>query len=343
MKKYKDRRVARLTLFGYGEMIPDERAADSEEDIGMKRKKLLTAALMMLAMLIFCGCGRQQANNEADVAIVAQMTGTEPEDSMAVTSEQETAEPEATAVTEETKPAREIAKPMSEPEAAPEPEATKETEPAAEVKPMEETEPEEEAKPDSQAGEPAPEPETEPELETVDTESEKPEAEPPATDEDETAAEAAEKPIPPVGETLKPVERKVEITVPAKYADEKYQTGEITWNEDGSAMYRLTEAEYEQLLEEVHADIQKELDRMCASFYFPNFYSMTANEDCTVFTVVCLSIETSKAEQRSIPKVYELGRKYAAYQGAEPGNIHIDYMTMRGNTFVMRDSDKDDR
>ena len=48
-----------------------------------------------------------------------------------------------------------------------------------------------------------------------------------------------------------------------------------------------------------------------------------------------------KAEQRSIPEVYDLGMKYAAYPGTEPDNIHIDYMTKIGNTFVMRDSEKD--
>ena len=139
------------------------------------------------------------------------------------------------------------------------------------------------------------------------------------------------------------VQRTIEITVPAEYADVRYRIGEITWNPDDSATYRLTEEEHTQLLAEVHSDIQRELNEMCASPYFLDFFSMTANEDCTVFTVVCLSIETTEAEQKSIPQLYEFGKKFAAYEGREPGNIHIDYMNKIGNTFVMRDSERDER
>ena len=115
----------------------------------------------------------------------------------------------------------------------------------------------------------------------------------------------------------------------------------MTRNPDGSVTYLMTEKEHEELLDAVHADIQRELDEMCASPYFPNFFSITANEDCTVFTVVCLSVETSMAEQGSLRQIYELGRIYTAYRGVKAGNIHIDFMNQIGNTFVMRDSDKD--
>lgn len=136
-------------------------------------------------------------------------------------------------------------------------------------------------------------------------------------------------------------EPKIELTIPAEYADVRYRIGEITWNADDSVTYRLTEEEHEQLLAEVHADIQRELNEMCMSSCFLDFFSITANEDCSVFTVVCLAIETTRAEQESLPQLYEFGRKYAAYQGTEPGNIHIDYMNKMGITFFSRDSDRD--
>ena len=123
----------------------------------------------------------------------------------------------------------------------------------------------------------------------------------------------------------------------------RYRIGEITWNPDDSATYRLTEEEHIRLLEEVRSDIQQELNEMCASPYFLDFFSIEANEDCSVFTVVCLSVETTMAEQESIPQLYEYGKKFAAYEGSEPGNIHIDYMTKLGNTFVTRDSERDER
>ena len=139
-----------------------------------------------------------------------------------------------------------------------------------------------------------------------------------------------------------PEEERSDFVIPAVYAEPSYQIGEVEWNSDGSMTYRLTKEEHERLLQEVHAYVQEELDMMCASMFFPHFDSMTANEDCRVFTVVVLDIETSKAEQKSIPQLYKLGRMYAAYQGVEPGNIHIDYMTKMGNTFVTRDSEKDE-
>ena len=131
--------------------------------------------------------------------------------------------------------------------------------------------------------------------------------------------------------------------MPAKYADVRYRVGEVTWNPDDSATYRLTEEEHDRLLAEVQSDIQQELNEMCASPYFLDFSSIEANEDCTVFTVVCLSIETTMAEQESVSRIYEYGKKFAAYEGSEPGNIHIDYMNKIGNTFVMRDSERDER
>ena len=193
----------------------------------------------------------------------------------------------------------------ADPSEGAEAEKTAETaEPAAETEPAAEPEPAAEAEPAADA-----EPETEPVTEA------------------ETVAE--------------PEPSKIEITVPAKYTDVSYRVGEVTWNADDSATYRLTEEEHERLLAEVHNDIQRKLDEMCASSYFMDFDSITANDDCTVFTVVCLSIETSRAEQESLSKIYDFGRMYAAYRGEEPGNIHLDFMTKIGNTFVMRDSHSD--
>ena len=133
-------------------------------------------------------------------------------------------------------------------------------------------------------------------------------------------------------------ERELLITVPAEYAEPGYEIGEMTRGADGSVTYRLTEGEHRELLDSVRADIQEELDTMCSSRFFPHFDSMTVNDDCTVFTVVVLDIETSRAEQTSIPRIYELGQRYAAFSGTKAENIHIDYMTKIGNTFVTRDS-----
>ena len=162
-----------------------------------------------------------------------------------------------------------------------------------------------------------------------------------ASEETELTAEelAVEAPAPEEAEN----QRSIEITVPAEYADVRYRIGEVTWNPDDSATYRLTEEEHAGLLAEVRSDIQRELNEMCQSPYFLDFFSIQANEDCSAFTVVCLSIETTMAEQESIPQLYEYGRKFAAYEGREAGNIRIDFMTKLGNTFVVRNSEQDER
>ena len=223
----------------------------------------------------------------------------------------------------------------TEPEVSAEPEAG--TEPEVSAEPKASAEPEKEAESDK----PEPAVTEEEKAEAPQAEETEPAEETETSEETVLIAEEPEETEPEVEEPE--VQRTIEITVPAEYADVRYRIGEITWNPDDSATYRLTEEEHTRLLAEVHSDIQRELNEMCASPYFLDFFSMTANEDCTVFTVVCLSIETTEAEQKSIPQLYEFGKKFAAYEGREPGNIHIDYMNKIGNTFVMRDSERDER
>ena len=256
-------------------------------------------------MLLLCGCGKTAEHIEENAAVI-----------------QESAEP--VQETEET--AEEAAKPAGETIA----EAEANAEPKAD-------------------GEPKAEPAKTPVTEKA--EQEEP-AEPEKTAEEPAPAAAAPEETEPVNEKLvieAPTpeqtenQRTVEITVPAKYADVRYRIGEITWNPDDSATYRLTEEEHARLLAEVRSDIQQELNEMCESPYFLDFFSIKANEDCSAFTVVCLSIETTMAEQESVSRLYEYGRKFAAYEGKEPGNIRIDFMTKLGNTFVTRDSERDER
>lgn len=256
-------------------------------------------------MLLLCGCGKTAEHIEENAAVI-----------------QESAEP--VQETEET--AEEAAKPAGETIA----EAEANAEPKAD-------------------GEPKAEPAKTPVTEKA--EQEEP-AEPEKTAEEPAPAAAAPEETEPVNEKLvieAPTpeqtenQRTVEITVPAKYADVRYRIGEISWNPDDSATYRLTEEEHARLLAEVRSDIQQELNEMCESPYFLDFFSIKANGDCSVFTVVCLSIETTMAEQESVSRLYEYGRKFAAYEGKEPGNIRIDFMTKLGNTFVTRDSERDER
>ena len=296
------------------------------------------ALLLAVCLLVLCGCGRK-VNKEESASAVQQTaetvqeteeakTGSDPAEEITIQAESPTETAEETE-----KPAGNSEKP-GEPELSAVPEAGTEAEaqPEASEKPEPSAEPEsgkEPAKPRNEAAEAA-----ETASETAPTEEE-PKSTPGV---EEAEPEAAEPEASEPGS-----QRSIEITVPAKYADVRYRVGEVTWNPDDSATYRLTEEEHDRLLADVQSDIQQELNEMCASPYFLDFSSIEANEDCTVFTVVCLSIETTMAEQESVARLFEYGRKFAAYEGREPGNIHIDYMTKIGNTFVTRDSGQDER
>ena len=270
----------------------------------MRAKTGWLALLLAVCVMVLCGCGKTVGNMEESAAVIRETAEPAGE---AAKSAGETTEPaqETEELTEEAAKPTESTKPEK-------PDAAAETEKAT-AEPDATEEPQESAKP-----------ETEPEAEEAEPAVEELMIEEPANDESEHP-------------------QTIEITVPAGYADARYRIGEVTRNPDDSVTYRLTEEEHIRLLAEVHSDIQQELDEMCASSYFLDFFSIKANEDCTGFTVVCLSIETTMAEQESIPQLYEYGKKFAAYEGREPGNIHIDYMTKIGNTFVMRDSERDER
>ena len=93
-------------------------------------------------------------------------------------------------------------------------------------------------------------------------------------------------------------------------------------------------------LSAVRAYIQGELDAMAADVNYPNVDEYTVNEDCTVFTAVCTSLNESAAERGAADKMYEFGRMYAAYAGTTVDNIHIDYRNHMGDLLWTRDSGK---
>ncbi len=91
-------------------------------------------------------------------------------------------------------------------------------------------------------------------------------------------------------------------------------------------------------LDAVRAYIQDQLNAMAADVNYPNVDEYTVNEDCTVFTAVCTSLNESAAERGAAEKIYEFGRMYAAYAGTTVDNIHIDYRNHVGDLLWTRDS-----
>lgn len=93
-------------------------------------------------------------------------------------------------------------------------------------------------------------------------------------------------------------------------------------------------------LDAVRAYIQDHLNAMASDVNYPNVDEYTVNEDCTVFTAVCTSLNESAAERGATEKIYEFGRMYAAYAGTTVDNIHIDYRSHMGDLLWTRDSNK---
>lgn len=103
---------------------------------------------------------------------------------------------------------------------------------------------------------------------------------------------------------------------------------------DGKTSFALTQKEYDALLDSVHDYIQEKLDELCKDCY--HYESMTANEDCTVFTVVVNSVDQSELEYKAESMMYDYGFMYAAYKGDEVENIRIDYNNMIGETLYSK-------
>ena len=103
---------------------------------------------------------------------------------------------------------------------------------------------------------------------------------------------------------------------------------------DGKTSYSLTQKEYSDLLKSVHDYIQNDLDELCKECF--HYESMTANEDCTVFTVVVNSVDQSELEFKAEGMMYNYGFMYAAYKGQEVENIRIDYNNMIGDTLYSK-------
>ena len=89
----------------------------------------------------------------------------------------------------------------------------------------------------------------------------------------------------------------------------------------------------------VHDYVQAQLIALAESPDCPNIRSIAVNDDCTVFTVVCNTINETAVEREAAEEFYRYGRMYAAHARTEAGNIHIDYVNFYGNLLWVRDSE----
>lgn len=137
----------------------------------------------------------------------------------------------------------------------------------------------------------------------------------------------------------------VTLTVPKEYMEEASQTEldkaaqdmgveAITLNEDGSATYRMTKEQHQNMVADIAANISTSLDKMLESDDYKNFTSIEANEDFTLFTVTTTATELDFVESFSVMTFYMYGNMYNAFNGTPADNIHVDFVNSTSGEII---------
>ena len=142
----------------------------------------------------------------------------------------------------------------------------------------------------------------------------------------------------------------VKFTVPKDYVEGKTQESldaaakegdfkSATLNPDGSVTYEMSKKQHKKMMDEMAANIDTELNKMCGSEEYPDFVSITASENYTNFKVVSKSNELGLDESFSVLGFYMFGDMYNIFNGSEVDNIHVDFIyEATGEVFNSADS-----
>lgn len=131
----------------------------------------------------------------------------------------------------------------------------------------------------------------------------------------------------------------VTITIPAdflgedatqeKLDEEAKEDGikSITLNADGSATYVMTKAKHREMMDGIRQSIDEGLKDMESSEDYPDIVSAKANNDYTQF-IVTMNTEELGLENAFLPLVFYIySGMYHAFNGTEPGNVNIQFVS----------------
>lgn len=129
----------------------------------------------------------------------------------------------------------------------------------------------------------------------------------------------------------------VELTIPKEYmesvtqeeldtAAEEMGIESITLQDDGSALYRMTIEQHEQMLADIRENIRLGLESMKESNDYKNFVDITVNEDYTEFTVTTTEERLDMKESFSVMTFYMYGEMYNMFKGTPAANIHVEFI-----------------
>ena len=146
----------------------------------------------------------------------------------------------------------------------------------------------------------------------------------------------------------------VTITIPAYYGSSDITSQEdadafaeengytsITLNEDGSLTCVMPRYVHDERMAELRESFNETLEDMVGSEGYPNFVSVTANEDFTRFEVVTTSEELSLSEGMSTLSFYFYGGLYSVFNGTEVDNINVKFINERTGEIIVEANSKD--
>ena len=133
----------------------------------------------------------------------------------------------------------------------------------------------------------------------------------------------------------------VDITMPAAYVEEgttqetlDQQAGEAggyqsaTLHDDGSVTYTMTRAQHQAMLDELRTTIDETLADLIDSGSYPNFVSVEANDDYTLFEVVTTGDTVSAEESMAVLGFYIFGGLYQILNGgSEAVDITVRFLS----------------
>lgn len=131
----------------------------------------------------------------------------------------------------------------------------------------------------------------------------------------------------------------VTITVPADFLDEGTTQEQldaqakdsgfksITLNDDGSATYVMTKSQHKEMVDGISQSIEESLSEMANSEEYPNIVRIETNGDYTQYKVYLNTEEVGLSESIAVLGFYMFSGMYHVFNGTEPGNVNIQYIS----------------
>lgn len=145
----------------------------------------------------------------------------------------------------------------------------------------------------------------------------------------------------------------VTLSIPAAFADEDKTQADydamakeagyksITLNDDGSLTYVMTKAQHKDMMDQMAAEFQKQLDEMCGSENYPNFVSIKAESNFSSFEIVTKSEELDLAESFSVLAFYMLSGMYNAFNGTQVENCKVTFINEASGAVIQEANSAD--